>query len=444
MLKAFSNISFFCSIILCIKYRLPFYEYFFVIINWGLMLSFFRSEKLKDNFFVLFYLVYIFCSCHIVALFEMTSVGFFKDYITQTEYRQLSSWGTHLFFVILLTLNLLKPLFPNKNNIKMQAPRYMSASCKTDTIFIYFYIFVLFLQLISLKFNLASNQFAPKIVLPFHLNGIIDEIRSNIAAFSIAIYMFDRYVKNEKLNKKVIVVYIIYAFLEVIVRNSKGAFVYSFLPVVALMGFMDKINRNTIIKVVIPIIISLVILYPIVETARGDEQITISSMLKAAQDIKSEDMSEKSSPFIRSFLTGVYYTKVIGEVNSDEFSFDFSHVPILVLLRGGSVYMTRIIDGVPETIHHSSGVTGLNDALLWGGYLSCYIVVSFLTFIAIIGDKAKLMKKKPLYKVIFFFFFYDRIVGTTISFFIDKLLIPSLGSLFIKYILAKFYYKKIY
>lgn len=444
MLKFFSNIVFLFSLALYFKYSLPVYDFILIVINLIIMHSYFKNEILKDNFFVLFYLVYLFCSCQVVALFELTSVGFFKKEISYTEYRQLSIWSTHLFFVIMTTLILLKPIFSQGNTIEIRTPRYLVSSRRIDSLLINFFIFVLCLQLLSLVFGLASNQFAASIVLPFHLNGLIDEIRSSIAAYVIVIYLFDRYIKKESSNKKVIAIYFIYAFMEVILRNSKGAFVYSFLPVIALMGVMGKIDKKAIMKVIIPLVVSLVILYPIVETARVDGQITVSSVIDAANNMESVDMSEKSSPYIRSFLTGVYYTKVVGEICNDELAFDFSHIPILLMLRGGSAYMTRIIDGIPEKHHHSSGITGLNDALLWGGYLLCYIVAALLAYLAISGDKAIVMRKNPLYKVILFFFFYDRLFGTTISFFIDSLLFSSIGTLLIKYFLTRYFYKKIY
>lgn len=408
------------------------------------MHKYFKNETLKDNFFVLFYLAYLFCSCQVVALFELTSVGFYKNEISYTEYRELSMWSTHLFFVIMTTLILLKPIYSQGKTIEIKAPRYLFSSRKIDGSLIKFFIFVLCLQFLSLVFGLASNQFAASTVLPFHLNGLIDEIRSNIAAYIFAIYLFDKYIKNENPKKKVIAIFVIYAFMEVILRNSKGAFVYSFLPIIVLMGGMGKIDKKVIMKVIIPLVVSLVILYPIVEAARGEGQITISSMIKTSRNMESVDMSEKSSPYIRSFLTGVYYTKVVDDISNDELAFDFSHIPILLLLRGGSAYMTRIIDRIPEDHHHSSGITGLNDALLWGGYLLCYIVAALLACLTISGDKAIVMRKNPLYKVILFFFFYDRLLGTTISFFIDSLLFSSIGSLLIKYFLTQYYYKKIY
>ena len=130
-------------------------------------------------------------------------------------------------------------------------------------------------------------------------------------------------------------------------------------------------------------------------------------------------------------------------IDNDMWSFDFSNVPMLLGLRGGSAYMTRVIDGVPENVHHSSGVTGLCDGLLWGGYPMCFILVAIYVFMCFYGDNNRKMLARPPFRLILFFFFYSLVFARAFSFFIDSLFMSSIVSIIIKIMIAKYYYKKL-
>ena len=408
-----------------------------------MFILFFRGVKhYSDHLFVFFMLFYIFFSVHLVSLFEISSIGFMKDYITEQEYRQLATWGNRLFFIILAIVS----IYGQRGGSHQKQLSYQITTVQTeygriDKQMTSYLIFVYFLQFISVALGITDSLENSSVQLPFHLNGIFDELRTSVCQFAFCIYLYNKFKHKGKIKKNVVVMYIIYAVLEVFVKNSKGALVFSFLPLMVMMFMMQRINKKTVIKYVLPLVIVFVVSYPIIETARQYGQLSLSSLQEASKEVGKSNDEENSSSYVRAFLTGVYYTKLLDEVNPNQAEFDFTRVPMLVLLGGGASYMTRVIDQFPTDVHHSSGITGLCDALLWGGYPLCYIVVAILTVLAIVGDRSKLFRSKPLYRLIFFFWFYSRFVANTVSFFIDPLLLSALGSIIIRIILTSLYYK---
>ena len=429
---------------LIFKYQYSFVDAVVMLLMLMFAYQYFKTIKnLKGNIFTIFFIFYITCSTSIVSLLEKTSNGFYKDYISPKEFYDLSIWGSQVLLVFLIVI-LLYIKLAGKNSIRTEkSHRNIISSFAKDIekLYLKYMVFVFGLEAITMSLGIAGAHFEAEVVLPFHLNGIIDEIRTNITPFIFALYLYDRFSKGKTVTKKGVVCFLLYAFVEVIVRNSKGALMMVFLPAIVLMSLMGKVNATTIRKYLAPLVIAFVITYPIIESARGDGQISIRSLISASKTIDKVDSSEKSSSYIRTFLTGVYYTKIYEDTNQDRFSFDFHLLPVVLLNGGGAGYMTRVIDGVPEDHHHSSGITGLCEALIWGGYLLCFIIVAIYAIIACIGDRGSISKKHILYSVILFFFFYDRIVSDTCSFVISPLFLPSMVSIILKIIIVKYYSK---
>ena len=299
--------------------------------------------------------------------------------------------------------------------------------------------------MLSMALGISDMMGDVKVVLPFHLNGIIDELRANVYPFVFAIYVFDCKIKHRVIKKNLLIMFFIYVILEVFVRSSKGALLFSFLPAFELLAFMGLINKKSIVQYVTPLLLVFLLVYPIIETARSEGSISTESLQQAAKTNKTDDIDTHSSPYIRAFLTGVYYTKVADIVSDDQLTFDLRRVPLLLSMDfGGISYMTEIIDGVPAGSKQSSGVTGLCDALLWGGYPLCYIVLSLLIILAYWGDHKRFMLDTPLYRVILFYWIYRLITGRSISFISDSFFLATMGSTVIKYYLTKMYYKKCY
>lgn len=434
------------SVILSLKYDYSFVDNIILSITLvAITISFRYINEIKDSFHLLYVILYLFCSIHIVALFDLSSTGFCKDVILPNEYRELAIWGNHLFFIIFIVSSLFFTINKKrryKDNIEKGTNR--NSGNVVERLFIACTIFTFFLSFISITFGISSMIGEASIVLPFRLNGIIDELRSNTYPFMFAIYLYDCLKKGRSVNKRLFMCFLLYAILETILRASKSALVWSFLPALLAFVITGKVSRKWIVKYVLPLFVIGLMIYPIVEQVRRIGSMSMSSIKEAIVDVRTSDKEEKSSPYIRAFLTGVYYTKTWDHVDSDQFSFDFRNVPTLLVMGGGVGYMTFVIDGFSESDYQSSGITGLCDALLWGGYPLCYIMMLLITLFALYCDGGKVFKKCPVYKIISFFFLYILLVGRTISIFFDPLTLAVIGGIFIKVLVTRYYYRKLY
>lgn len=430
------------SIALAFKYDYNHFE--MLIMSITLLTSFAvfnKMKRFKDNVFILLVIIYIFCSVHVVSLFQLVSNGFFKNIITHSEYAILAEWGNSLFFILFTIVLLFLTFSPPRNHTSFSDIHRHKVK-DFSRMFLLCSIIVIILQILTLHFGLAGNHEDARLILPFHLNGIIDEYRASIYPIVFVIYLFDRFSAGAKIKTSYVIIYILYAIIEIFVRNSKGSLIFSFLPVFLISILMLKqVNKRFIIKYVLPLVCAILFLYPVIENARRDGQITIQRVMTSAKNIENVDDTDKSSLYIRTFLTGIYYIKCQDYIDNDKRSFDFTNVPMLIILNGGSAFMTRVIDRVPESVHHSSGVTGLCDALLWGGYPMCYLIFILLIIIAFYADKSIFLNRNPLYKVIFFVWFYQRLIGTTVSFFVDNLFLPTIVSIIMQVIIVNYYIK---
>ena len=442
MRKAFIYIIAIINIALTIKYGYGNVDFVLMALTTCFSFIFFNGMKnIKDNVLVLYFMFYIILSIHVVALFELSSTGFFKDVIYLNEYRALAIWGNRLLFVFFVTLIVCSRI--KFKTIKERQFRRLKGGI--DKPFIVFTFVVYLFAIISVYLGSSDLMGEVKVVLPFHLNGLIDEVRANVYPFVFTIYVYDCLIKKRPIKKNIIVLYLIYVVAEIIIKSSKGAFLYSFLPVLTLLAFMGYYSKKTIARFVLPVFLVFLVLYPIIETARSEGSVSLDSIKTASQTERANQGDEHSSPYIRAFLTGVYYTKMVDIISDDQFSFDFRRVPLLISMDyGGVSYMTNVLDGVPEGSKQSSGVTGLCDALLWGGYPLCYIVLVLLVLLCYWGDHKGFMRSTPLYKVILFWIIHRLMVGRTISSFSDTFMFAMLGSSAIKYIVTKFYYHKYY
>ena len=428
------------TILLCFEYDLTILDHIMAFVTIFLSLKFFHSVKtVEHNIFTLLLIYYLFCSIHVVAAFRLTSYGFFKNIITPGEYLRLARWGIHLFFILFLYLTIFRKKAPkissNQITHKVLNPHFEKVAIAGT-------IVVFFVQFISISLGIVSNNEDAAIVLPFHLNGLLDEFRTSFYPFLFVIYIYDRLTKHYGINKTLVACYILYAFIEMFATSSKSAFTFAFIQIFVILFLIGYVNKKMVLRYLLPGVLSFVILYPIIEFARRDDSISIKSMVSAAKNTKEVDPESKSSPYIRTFLTGLYYVKMVDILRDNETEFDFRRVPQLVLLNGGSGYMTRVIDQVPEDIHHSSGITGLCDALLWGGDPLCYIILIVLAFLAQWFDKSLIMYTNPLYSHIFFFFYLSRLTNTTISLLIDGTIFVLLISIIIKVLMVRFYKNK--
>ena len=437
------------SYLLGVKYDYAISEWILLLFTTIFSFNFFRRcRNIKDNVNILSVIIYIFCSVHIMALFELTSWGFVKNVIYPNEYKALALWGNHLFFVLfssyILVYRIHRIISSHKKISKLE-PGNHKRRINTDSLFFGITVFIYLLSFISIITGISSLMSEASVILPFHLNGLIDEVRGNIYPFIFAVYLYDVLKDGRKMPTRNVLLFIGYAILEVILRQSKSALLWSFLPALVLAFFTGSVNKRILLKYVMPVFVVFIISYPIIETLRqtgGD--FSLSGVQKAAQTSQSKDKDEKSSPYIRTFLTGMYYVKLVDVINPDNLSFDFRRVPVLLLMGGGVNYMTYEIDGFKEGDGVTVGVTGLDDALLWGGYMLCWILVLFLVFFAYYSDHGQYVRERPIYKLILFFLLFIFLTSRSITLLTDHVVLATVMNLVMKILIARYYYKRIY
>lgn len=432
------------AFLLAIKYDFSLIEWLILFLTTILSLDFFKQLRtIKNNINMLFLILYVFCSVHIMALFELTSWGFVKSVIYDYEYNALALWGNHLFFVIFLSFFVIN----KAHNLFKRKPMIVGASrhkFNTDKLFTGLSIFTYVLSFFCIATGISNLMSGPNIILPFHLNGLIDELRGNIYPFVFAVYLYDILNKGRKMPPKNIYLFIGYAVLEVFLRQSKSALIWSFMPCLVLVAFMGKINKRVVLKYIAPLFVVFIISYPIIEIMRREGgDFSLSAVQSAARTSRS-NQEEQSSPYIRTFLTGMYYVKLVDVITPDNLGFDFRRVPVLLLMGGGVNYMTYEIDGFKEEDNITVGVTGLNDALLWGGYMLCWIITAFFVVFAFFSDHGRFVQERPIYKVILFFLLFIFLTSRSITLLIDHVVLATVMNLVMKLLIARYYYKRIY
>ena len=391
-----------------------------------------RIRNLENHLCILYILAYIYCSVDIVAVLQLNGVGFFKEIITYEEYRALAIWGNHLFLIVFSVVFLLSIFKRKKRHVLDTQATVRHRGKNIDEEFKRVTVFVYFLCILSIALGLYDAVEAARVVLPFHLNGFINETHSVLYPFIFSIYLYDCFKNNRRIDKTCVIMYVLYLGIEIIVTSSKGILLVALIPAAIMALFCGKFTKRVFYRYCMPLLIVAYLIYPIISLARGDGGLSLGSLSEAYAENKTIDKSEQTSPFVRAFLTGVYYLKVKDEVDNDIFSFDLRHVPYLFLNGGGGVYMTREIDQMPENVHHGSGITGLPDAILWGGNMMCFIVLIILVVLAYVGDNSLFLLNNPPYRLILFLFLQLLITNRSITFFFDNLFCSAVISIILK------------
>lgn len=224
------------------------------------------------------------------------------------------------------------------------------------------------------------------VVLPFHLSGIINLLRSYFipAFFCIAVENFT--MRNQKIPREIWILYICWCLMEIIAWMSKSVFVLHLLPVMLYLFFYYKPKIKRVIKVVAPIFIFFIFLYPVIGIARSIVSADTMDVnaFKEAYNMSKQDETNKNpiiKPLNRTLSFGALYAQDYKFINSNDF-FDFSLTPILFSCGGAAKFQTIFIDGFPEEAMHSSGTNGLIDPLLHGGKALLYLVIILNFFLA--------------------------------------------------------------
>lgn len=224
--------------------------------------------------------------------------------------------------------------------------------------------------------------------LPFHLSGVIQFIRTDLIPF-MALCVYANRKKKGQNTYKVIVLLFVWSLFETMVRLSKSAIMFSFLPIIMYELLSDRKNLKNLIRQFAPVMIVVLVLYPVIETMRHSD--VGNAWEESDEEISGTYTNPNSSnfivkPFNRSFLTGFLFASDESTIDKD-LIFDFRQAPFVIAAGGAPKYQTFVIDGYPDGVAHSSGTSPFIDSFLIGGYGLLYISLFIMVFLADLIDR---------------------------------------------------------
>lgn len=384
------------------------------------------TKKSQMHFATWWLYIYLICSFLIVACFKYIpyKFGLGSDSISNRDFLALAKVSINVMFVFFCSVF----IFNNtQNRRKCVVTTDIIPYINENALFIIAYILTLISFVLGLG-RMGSEEHE----LPFHLTGIIHFLRTNIVPIC-ALFVYARNKKEGKSNSRFIIWFFVWTLLEMFVRMSKGFLLRSFFPIIFFEFICGESNYKRILRRFSPMVIVFFLMYPVIESMRH-----MDSFNAAVNDAYSsqEDDGESGTytnpsardflvrPFNRTFYSGYLFVKDQSYVD-DNSLFDFSKMPVILAMQGSARYQTRIIDGYPEGLAHSSGTTSLVDAFLVGGYGLMYIQLVILTLLAVFIDKIVKSRYNNVLSAILVLFFWDLVPRESFSGFVAPMYIRS-------------------
>lgn len=384
----------FCLLWNAIYYSVPVIDW--VLLPFSLFFTFNYVKKfniLKDMASTLV-LLCLFLSVVFVATFQIAGNKYGYN-----NYSLLAPFANRLYFEFAMFSCLFLNFRRGKGNKRHYYEAQRLSDRKIKLIFLITF-FVLTVGYFTGALRMDSMWDTNITVLPFHLNGVIYVFAQVVASRLFVVIIENEYLTAGKINKNHIIMMIFLGLYGSFTSMSKGLmFYYIGLPMLALFIFFRP-RLSFILRYGVPVILMLVLLYPIVGEMRSykDSNISITEKILNAQSSSSENKGKDAqynnafeATFNRVFMSGSYYMNAYPHLNHSEW-FDFSRVPFIVLNGGVSFIITHEVDGFPIDYPHNSASTGILDALFIGGYGFCYIIMFFIVALASAVDSSKLQE----------------------------------------------------
>lgn len=334
---------------------------------------------------------------HLVKNITGEDEGAFGYMMTDLDYEHIMSFSPKVLLITCASWLIISS-FRNTGKTKQYEQYEYSPKLLPKNIIYAVFILMYFLSMLTAFWGIGKMGSEDAIILPFHLNGII--VLAKIVFFPIffAIIVENCILCQKKIPTMYYVLFTGWALLEVFTRLSKSALLNAFLPLGIVLIIYYRPNLKTIIKVATPIFMAFLLLYPIVELMRHSDETSFLEGFKSASK-QTEDNTGAGfllQPLNRNFMIPSYYAKDYNWVNHERL-FDFSKAPIILITGGAARYQTVVIDGYPADAINSSGTTGLQDPLLYGGYGLCYIIILLLVLFAFYIDTLFYKKMISIY-----------------------------------------------
>jgi hypothetical protein len=386
-----------------------------------------------------FCLIYMYFAFSFVALTKFYPIHFtLGPSVVDSDFFALASYSTKIIFITSTYVT----LFSNRNNSRDEI-RYQIYTKPTISKKILFFLFFFFLSWVSLTVGIGKMG-AENTRLPFHLSGIIQFLRVEFAPF-IALIFYVSIKKDVELNKTrnssiaiFLGLFFIWTLFETIVRVSKAAIFYEFLPIIVyeiIQSTKNKTLKKLTLKL-LPFAFVLLVVYAVVENSRNQESFTTEiDVENNATYNNPQGNNYLVRPYTRFFINGHHFLTSYSYIDNNAF-FDFSKMPAVLVMGGAAKYKTYVIDGYPDGVHHSSGSTYLMDALLCGGYGLSYIFLVILLAICKKTDEVLTGRQPIVYGIVLAMFVYKYIIaGLSVSIIVDPM---SLNGLLVTLLLLIF------
>ncbi len=379
------------QIVMCIIYGLSAADLILTAMTIPLSLVSVQYLSVRRSPMTVFLLVYLFCSFSIVAITKFYPLHFSlsSNKVLDKDFVAMASYSVKVMFFAFLSV-IIANQFIKKADVSWRYDTFIRPSYGRINLLI---LFLVGLGIISIVVGIGKMG-QENTRLPFHLAGVIQFIRVEVAPFlALLFYMSIRkereYIADNGKMRYFLFLFFAWSLLETYVRMSKSAIAYEFLPIL-IYEVIENSNTGTLKNLFIkllPFVFVLLTVYSVVENSRNSDGITF--------DVEEESTATYNDhyannpfvrPYTRFFINGHHFLTSY-QVVSQEALFDFSNMPAVLVMGGAARYKTFEIDGYPLGVAHSSGSTYIIDALMCGGYGLSYIFLFILVLISVKVDQ---------------------------------------------------------
>ena len=432
--------NFFCFLIIVLQLYLAFRydyspgDYILLLFNCIGTFIFFKNIKIiKNSLAILFLFLFIIFSLHLEAYLQVEASSFvlFNSGAHEKVFCSLAIFSNELLSVFYLSFFLLHQIIGHGEG-KIRIKKKIIENRSFNLIIIFSYV----ISLVSGYLGVGKMGYEANIVLPFHLNGMMQFYRTDIFPLLFALYVYDRITSNMKVPISQIILVVMWAVLESFVRFSRSAVVMSFLPLIFMLLYSGNLHKKMFVKIVIPILLLGYLLFPIITAVRETGKMS-SNTINSSVSEKDDNLQHM---YLRTFYSGLYFMRLYPNGYDDPSTFYFERFPSVLLLGGSAVYTTRIVDGVTENVIHSSGTTGILDPVIIGGKGLCFVVLFLLVLLGLILDK-RIEEGNVMYKVVLLVMFKMFVMQKNLTVFLDSEAIQVITSYALQFIIVSYYYR---
>ena len=416
---------------MCVVYELSVSDFLLTTLTVFLSFVSLTYLNIKRSPITIFLLIYLFCAFTFVAFtkFYPLRTTLNSHGVSDHDFVVMASYSIKVFFITFCSIIVANNVITRKD----ECWRYETFINPTYLRINIFIIFLTILSIISLVVGIGKMGYV-NTRLPFHLSGVIQFIRVEVAPFLALLFYMS--IKKEQLtltfhNRKnmfFLILYFCWTLLETYVRISKSAIASEFLPIIIyeiIEGAKSGSLKGVLVKL-IPFFCVLLAVFSIVQNVRTDKDMFEYDQSFAATYNDNFAPNPIVKPYTRFFVNGHNFLTSYYIVDQNSL-FDFSNMSDILMFGGSARYKTFVIDGFPLEAIHSSGSTYIVDALMCGGYGLSYIFIILLVFICVKVDQLINSNIPFIMALVLVLYVFKLIIsGLSVSIIVDSMSINNI------------------